>query len=140
MRFNDAYLSKREQQIVEQLVLHDRLTANDLMGRLPGPISNSAVRTLLRILEEKGHVRHEEVDGRYVYFVTQDRREAAGGALNNVVATFFRGDVGQAVAALVGDRPEALDAADLDELQRLIDAARRRREGRSGGSAGKEPR
>lgn len=128
MRLNDAYLSRREQQIVELLVTHDRLTANALVARLPGKPSNSTVRTLLRVLEEKGHVRHDDEDGRFVYSVTQDRREAGNGALSSVVATFFQGDVSQAVVSLVGSHPDALDEADLDHLQRLIDEARRRRE------------
>lgn len=120
MRLPETYLTKREQQIMEILYRDGAMTANDLMGRLSGKPSNSSVRTQLRILEEKGAVRHEAVEGKFVYSPVHDREEAAESALSTLVTTFFKGSITQAVAALLTQKEAKLDAGDLAELEALI--------------------
>lgn len=120
MRLPETYLTKREQQIMEILYRDGAMSANDLMGKLPGQPSNSSVRTQLRILEEKGAVKHEVVDGKFVYSPVHDREEAAESALSTLVTTFFKGSITQAVAALLSQNETKLDAHDLAELEALI--------------------
>lgn len=119
-----GYLSKREQQIMELAYQRERLTANEAAELLPGSPSNSTVRTLLRILEEKGHLIHEERDGKYVYSPAQPKDSVARQALGGVVKTFFQGSVSDVVATLLSDEGGRLTASELDRLQGLIDKAR----------------
>ncbi len=119
-----GYLSKREQQIMELVYQREHLTAAEAEEHLPGAPSNSTVRTLLRILEEKGHLRHEERDGKYVYLPVHPRQSAARQALDGVVRTFFQGSVSDVVATLLRDESGKLSAEELDHLQRMIDRAR----------------
>ena len=124
MKLPGSYLSKREQQIMEEVFRREHVTANELVDVLPGGPSNSTVRTLLKLLEEKGHLRHEEVEGRFVYRASQPKASAAQSALEGLVSTFFKGSVGDAVAALLDERSRNLSDSELDELQALIDQAR----------------
>jgi predicted transcriptional regulator len=119
-------LSRRERQIMDVLFKLERATATEIQQALADPPSNSAVRAHLRTLEEKGHVRHEAEDLRYVYAPVVKTEKARKSALKHLVETFFSGSPGQAVAALLGDGAEKLSADDLDRLQRLIDQARRK--------------
>jgi len=118
------YLSKREQQIMEILYQRERATANELMVLLPGSPSNSTVRTLLRILEEKKQVKKTEEDGKYIYFAAYPRDKAAKSALSGVVDTFFRGSVTDVVATLLDDKKNRLSGDELDQLQAMIDKAK----------------
>ena len=113
---------------MEVLYAADGLTAADVRERMPEPPSYSAVRALLRILEDKGHVRHEERGPRYVYSPVVSRAKARRSALKSLVQTFFDGSPSQAVAALIDDSGAKLGAAELDRLADLI--ARARKEGR----------
>jgi predicted transcriptional regulator len=99
-------------------------SASDVLAALPDPPSYSAVRALLRVLEEKGHARHKEDGKRYVYVPTQARSSAARSALAQVVQTFFDGSVEQAVATLLSSSDAKLDDRDLERLARLIESAR----------------
>ncbi|HYE56877.1 MAG TPA: BlaI/MecI/CopY family transcriptional regulator [Rhodothermales bacterium] len=117
-------LSRRERQIMLVVYEHGPQTAQEILRRLPDPPSYSAVRTLLRILEEKGHLRHYEDGPRYIYEATQPRAEASQGALRQVVRSFFEGSTEQAVAALLRLEDGRLDPGALDRLQSLIDEAR----------------
>jgi predicted transcriptional regulator len=102
-----------------------RATAVDVRAGLYEAPSDSAVRTLLRILEEKGHVRHE-VDGlRFVYLPTVARDKAKRSALKHVLDTFFDGSASQVVAALVDLAPDDLDEEEVARLQRIVDRAKR---------------
>jgi predicted transcriptional regulator len=102
-----------------------RATAADVRAGLHEAPSDSAVRTLLRILEEKGHVRHE-VDGlRFVYLPTVARDKAKRSALKHVLDTFFDGSASQVVAALVDLAPDDLDEEEVARLQRIVDRAKR---------------
>jgi predicted transcriptional regulator len=100
-------------------------TAADVMRELPGNPSDSTVRTLLRILEEKGHVRHEESGLRYVYSPTVPRNAVRQTALRHLIDTFFEGSPGKAVAALLGKEGFRISEEELDRISDLIEKARR---------------
>ena len=92
---------------------------------LPDPPSYSAVRAMLRILEEKGHVRHEQDGPRYVYRPTLARDSAKRSAMRHMLQTFFDGSAEQAISALLDGSSAKLSDAELDRLARMIDQARR---------------
>lgn len=92
---------------------------------MPNPPSYSAVRAMLRVLEEKGHVKHRTDGPRYVFFPVVDRRRARESALEHVVNTFFDGSIGQAVTALLDEGASELSEEELNRLSRTIDKARR---------------
>lgn len=100
-------------------------TAAEVMESLADPPSYSAVRALLRILEEKGHVTHEQAGPRYVYRPVVPREKAKVSALRHVLSTFFGGSVSQAVAALLDLEAQELSEEDLERIARLIEAARK---------------
>jgi predicted transcriptional regulator len=121
----EAELSRRERQIMDALFRMGQATAAEVRGAMSGPPGDSAVRTILRILEEKGHVRHEEQGGRYVYFPMQSRTKARKAALRKVVETFFEGSPSQAVAALLGLSAGKLSGEELDRLEEMVKKARK---------------
>lgn len=120
----NEYLSKREQQIMEVVYERELVTANDLVELLPGEPSNSTVRTLLRILEGKGQILHEEQDGKFIYSASTPRPSAAKSALSNVLRTFFRGSVSDVMATLISEEGAKLTDAELSELQQMIQRAK----------------
>src|SRR6478735_4614274 len=95
-------LSRRERQIMDILYRRGRATAAEVMRELPGEPTDSTVRTQLRVLEQKGHVRHEEQGLRYVYVPAVPRHAARKSALRHLVHTFFEGSAEKTVAALLG--------------------------------------
>lgn len=99
-------------------------TAAEVQEALPDPPSYSAIRALLRTLEEKGHVQHEQDGPRYVYRPTVSRDRARRSALHHLLDTFFEGSTEEAVATLLELRPDEVDAATLDRIQTFIDRAR----------------
>ena len=117
-------LSRRERQIMDFLYQKGRATAAEVQANIPDPPGYSAVRAMLRVLEEKGHARHEQDGPRYVYVPRVARDRAKRSALRHVVRTFFDGSAEQAMAALLDDRSAKLSDEDLDRLARLIDKAR----------------
>jgi predicted transcriptional regulator len=121
-------LSRRERQIMDVLYRLGRATAAGVLENLPDPPSYSAVRALLRVLEHKGHVKHEQDGPRYVFVPTVARERARASALRQLLHTFFDGSAEQAVAALLDLSSTALSAPELDRLGRLI--AQAKREGR----------
>jgi len=118
-------LSRRERQILDILFKTGRASAAEVQTALPDPPSYSAVRALLRILEEKGHVRHEQDGPRYVYAPTLPRNNAQRSALRHMLQTFFNGSAEQAISALLDDQSTRLSNAELDRLASLIDHARK---------------
>jgi predicted transcriptional regulator len=116
-------LSRRERQILDILYARGDATVADVQTSLPDPPSYSAVRALLRILEEKGHARHETRGTRYVYLPTVPRERARNSALTRIVKTFFDGSAAQAAAALVDSG--SLSDEELTKLSSLIDRARK---------------
>ncbi len=120
-------LSRRERQVLEILYRTGRATAAEVMASLPSPPGYSAVRAVLRVLEEKGYVRHEEERLRYVYLPTVPRDKAKRSALQHLVHTFFEGSVASAAAALLDSSARKLTNDDLDRLAAIVDRARRER-------------
>ena len=118
-------LSRRERQIMEIVYRAGRATAAEVLARLPDPPSYSAVRALLRILESKGHLRHELSGTRYVYLAKVGKERARRSALRSMVDTFFEGSASKVVAALLGLSREDLSAEELARLSRLIEQARK---------------
>ena len=118
-------LSRRERQIVDILYARGRATAAEIQAALPDPPSNSATRALLRILEQKGHIRHENDGTRYVYLPIVSRQRARTGALRHLLKTFFGGSAVDAAAALVDGSAARLSQEDLDRLEALIARARK---------------
>jgi predicted transcriptional regulator len=118
-------LSRRERQIMDILYRRGRATAADVMADLPGEPSDSTVRTHLRILEGKGHVKHEEEGLRYVYSAAVPRRAARKSALRHLVDTFFDGSTEKVVSALLGGEGNRLSDAELDRIAALIEKARK---------------
>ena len=118
-------LSKRERQIMDALYRLGRASAAELRQTLGGDPSDSTVRTQLRILEEKGHVRHEEEGLRYVYLPTVPRQDASRSALNHLADTFFEGSHAGVITALLGPDGSQLSDEELDRIASLIDEARK---------------
>ena len=118
-------LSRRERQIMDLLFQRGRATAAEVQEGLPEAPSYSAVRALLRILEDKGHVRHEQDGPRYVYVPKADRERARQSALKHVVQTFFDGSAEQAMAALLGTEAPRMAPVELERLAALIEQARK---------------
>ena len=120
-----AVLTRRERQIMDVLFRRGRATAAEVMDDLPGSPSYSTVRTQLRVLEEKGHVRHEEEGVRYVYMAVVKRHAARKSALRHLVDTFFDGSAEKAVAALLGGEGARLTDEQIDRIAGLIEKARK---------------
>jgi predicted transcriptional regulator len=118
-------LTKRERQIMDALYKLGRATAAEIRVRLDGAPSDSTVRTQLRVLEAKGHVRHEEHGLRYVYAPIVPRHSARRSALRHLVDTFFDGSTAKAVAALLGGDGARVSDEELDRIAELVEDARR---------------
>src|SRR6476620_6664222 len=118
-------LSRRERQIMDILYQQGRATGAEIHQALPDAPTYSAVRAKLRVLEEKGHVRHEEEALRYVYVPTMARDTARRSELRRLVTTFFEGSVEQAVAALLDLSSAKLDGRELDRIAGLIGEAKK---------------
>jgi predicted transcriptional regulator len=117
-------LTKRERQIMDALYRLGRATASEIMASMPGAAGNSTIRTQLRVLERKGHVRHEEHGLRYVYTPTVPRHTARRSALRHLVDTFFDGSSANVVAALLGGEASRLSDDDLLRIEVLVKSAR----------------
>lgn len=118
-------LSRRERQIMDILFRLGRATAAEVMADLPSDPSYSTVRTQLRVLEQKGHVRHQEDGVRFVYMPVVARHAARKSALRHVINTFFEGSPEKAVAALLGGDAAKLSEEELDRIADLIAKARK---------------
>ncbi|HEY0304924.1 MAG TPA: BlaI/MecI/CopY family transcriptional regulator [Longimicrobiales bacterium] len=118
-------LSRRERQIMDALYTLGEATVGEVMDRMPDPPSYSAVRATLRVLEEKGHVKHKQDGPRYLYLPTVSRDKAQSTALKHLVGTFFGGSVEQAVMALLS-MPETKMSD--DQLEKLAEQVRRAEE------------
>jgi predicted transcriptional regulator len=117
-------LSRRERQIMDSVYRRGKATAAEVMADLPEAPSYSAVRTMLRLLEEKGHLQHEQDGPRYVYLPTVARENARVNALKHLVSTFFNGSAEQAMAALLEISDSNLSDDQLSRMQRMIEDAR----------------
>jgi predicted transcriptional regulator len=120
--------SRREREIMAALYKLGKATAAQILEQIPDPPSYTAIRTLLTILEKKGHVRHESDGPRYVYEPKVARGEMGQRAFRNLLKTFYDNSVSDAVAAMLSNEDAAVSTAELDRLEKLI--ARARKEGR----------
>ena len=118
-------LSRRERQIMDILFSLGRASGPEIQERLPDQPSYSAVRTILRILERKGHVRHVEENMRYIWLPAVAREKATKSAIDRLVATFFDGSAKAAAAAFVDPSTTKLSKEDLLDLERMIRRARK---------------
>jgi BlaI family transcriptional regulator, penicillinase repressor len=118
-------LSRREQQIMDIVYSRGQASAIEVLESLPDPPSYSAVRSLLRVLEEKGHLRHRQDGQRYVYSPTVARERAKRSALRRVLQTFFDDSAEEAVAALLDISQERLSDGELERMEELIKQARK---------------
>ena len=120
-----VHLSRRERQIMNVVYRRGQATATEVMENMPEPPSYSAVRTMLRLLEEKGYLKHEQDGPRYVYIPTMSREKARQTALRQLMQTFFDDSAEQAVAALLDISKSKLSNEELDKLSALIEQARK---------------
>jgi len=118
-------LSRRERQIMDIIYSRGKASAAEVMESLPDPPTYSAVRALLRVLEEKGHLLHEQDGQRYVYSPTVERERAKRSALRRVLQTFFDDSAEDAVAALLDISQESLSDGELKRMENLIKQARK---------------
>lgn len=121
-------LSRRERQIMDVIYRRGRASVAQVLGELPDPPSYSAVRAMLRVLEEKGHLEHEQDGPRYVYKPTLPRAEAQESAMKRLVRTFFDDSAEKAVVAFLDMSAAELSDEELDRLASLI--AQAKKEGR----------
>jgi predicted transcriptional regulator len=126
-RAAEVALSRRERQIMDILYARGEATAVTVLAALPDPPTRTAVRSLLRILEDKGHVTHRREGLAHVYRPSRPRGRAGRSALQRVIQTFFDGSLEKAVAAHLGDSATDLSADELRRLADLIEQARVRR-------------
>jgi len=117
--------SRRERQIMDILYKLERASVGQVLSKLADKLSYSTVRAQLRVLEEKGHVRHEEHGLRYVYVPAVPRDVARRSALRHLVETFFDGSTEKVVAALLGGEVARISPEELDRLARLIAKGRK---------------
>ncbi len=118
-------LSKRERQIMDIIYAHGEATASKVLETMPEDLSRAAVRTFLRILEEKGHLTHRQEGREYVFHPTQPRSQVGQSAIQRVVDVFFSGSLEQAVAAYLADKENAIEPDELEKMAALIRQARR---------------
>jgi predicted transcriptional regulator len=123
-KMRSRQLSRRERQIMDIVYAQQRATAQEVREAMEDAPSYSAVRALLRILVEKGHLRHTKEGARYVYHPTQPRRSAAREALSRVLNTFYEGSAVNAVAALLDLSSKDISEEELERLSELVDEAK----------------
>jgi BlaI family transcriptional regulator, penicillinase repressor len=120
-------LTRRERQIMDILYRRGRATGTEVMEDMPGATSYSTVRTQLRVLERKGHVRHEEHGLRFIYMPATPRRAARKSALRHLVDTFFDGSVEKVVGALLGGEAARLSEDEIERIADQVAKARRQK-------------
>ena len=121
----EVRLSKRESQIMEVIYKAGRATASDVHTSIDDAPSYSSIRALMRILVDKGHLKYKKEGARYIYSSTRSVQAASNSALKNIITTFFEGSVEKTVAALLEGSDKQLSKKQLDEMQLLIDQARK---------------
>ena len=118
-------LSRRERQIMDIIYQRGQATAAEVLENLPNPPGYSAVRAMLRLLEEKGYLKHEQDGPRYLFKPTLAREKARKSAMKQMLATFFDGSTEQAVAALLNLSKSKLGKEELDRLSQMIETAKK---------------
>jgi len=125
MKNPQSQFSRRERQIMDVIYQRGKATAAEVMENMPNPPSYSAVRAMLRLLEDKGVVKHEQDGPRYVFFPTVSRDKARQSAMRQLLRTFFDDSAEQAVAALLNMSRSNLSDSELERLSHLIEEARK---------------
>jgi BlaI family penicillinase repressor len=125
MKSRTPVLSRRERQIMDLLYKLGRATVAEVLTRMPGKPHYSTVRAQLRVLEEKGHVRHEEEGLRYIYVPSVPRDVARRSALRHLIDTFFEGSIEKAVVALLGGEASKVTPEELNRLKQLVARSRK---------------
>ena len=120
------HLTKRERQIMEAIYRRGEASALDVRADLADPPSRTAVRTFLRILEDKGHLSHRKQGREFIYRPTRARGQVGRSAFRSLLATFFSGSLEQAVAAYMSDPRAELSDDELDRLRTLIEQAKKK--------------
>ena len=123
-----SHFSRRERQIMEIIYAKGEATATDVLENLPEAPTRTSVRTLLRILEEKGHLKHKKRGREFVFYPTRQRERAGQSALQRLLQTFFDGSLEKAVAAHLSDPGAEISPEELRKLSALINQARRKEE------------
>jgi BlaI family penicillinase repressor len=118
------HLSRRERQIMDVVYRRGQVTIHEVLAEIPDPPSYSAVRAAMRVLEDKGQLRHVQDGPRFLYAAKLARARAGHSALTHLVDTFFRGSAAETISTLLELRGAELSGDDLDELSQLIDRAR----------------
>lgn len=121
-----AELGRRERQIMDVLFRRGRASASDVLQELPDPPSYSSVRSMLRLLETKGHVRHEWEGPRHIYLPTKGRGKVQRSAAKHILETFFNNSMETAVAAMLGATDKPISREELERLAQLVERARRK--------------
>jgi BlaI family transcriptional regulator, penicillinase repressor len=124
---NLADLSKRERQIMEIIILKNEITAQDLEDQMPKKLSNSTIRTLLRILVDKKMLRIEKIGSKYLYKPTFKKEDAQKSAFKNLLKTFFSGSAYSAVTSLISSNNNEFSEQELNHLEELIQEAKQKR-------------
>jgi predicted transcriptional regulator len=119
-----VHLTRRERQIMDVVYRMGQVTVANVLEHMPDPPSYSAVRAMMRLLEEKGHLKHKQEGVRYVYFPTRSRERARQSALQHMLKTFFDGSTEMAVAALLNMSDQDLSNEELQRLAEMIEKAR----------------
>ncbi len=122
--FNFQNLSRRERQIMDLFFQHGPLSANQVTELLPDNPSNATVRTLLRILEDKGHLDHRKEGRQFVYFTITHHNQAGTSVFKNMLNTFFKGSISDAVANFINDPDTDISDEELNELEELVKKSR----------------
>jgi predicted transcriptional regulator len=117
-------LTRRERQIMEVVYRYEKVSAAEIVERLPGEHKNATIRTLLGVLEEKGFLKHESVKGKYIYYPTIPLQKAARAALNQVLETFFKGAEARAVISILKKSDATLTDEDVEMILGLIERSR----------------
>ena len=118
-------LSRREREMMNIIFRQEKATATEVLEAMADPPSYSAVRATLRVLEQKGHLRHQHDGTRYVYIPTVNREKARISALDHLLTTFFEGSAASVVATLIEQSKDQMTPDELDRLSSLIDQARK---------------
>ena len=122
---SEAHLSRRERQIMDIIYRRGKASAVEVMNDMTDPPSYSAVRTFLRLLEEKGHLKHIKQGAKYIFEPTRSRRQAGRSAVKRVLQTFFDGSTEKVVAALLDVSSSNLSDEELNRLAELIEEAKK---------------
>ena len=122
---SEAHLSRRERQIMDIIYRRGEASAAEVMADMADPPSYSAVRTFLRLLEEKGHLKHRKQGAKYIFEPTRSRRQAGRSAVKRVLQTFFDGSTEKVVAALLDVSSSDLSEEELNRLAELIEEAKK---------------